>query len=377
MECRTSDPNATAAGYWDARLRSPDCTEDDRALFTQWRDASAEHREAFERLQTIVATLRNNMGRADVRGLRDAALRAQAPATSRIRIRAVAGAIGSLLLATALWVTLPDRIRSDPVSGLTALLQTFSQSPQGQVFETGIGQRSTTTLSDGSSVDLDARTRIKVVFDHATRKVELVYGQALFHVAHSSSRPFIVSAADREITAVGTQFDVRLDARYVRVTLIEGKVKVSREPAPAAPEAAPRSQANTGASVLTPGEQFVARLPGTGPANKATAGSTTGNGGDESSPGDPLVHTVDVAKVTGWRDGRIFLEDLALGDAVAEMNRHSPVQIVVDDPEIAQLRINGMFHADEQEAFVAALKQYFPIAARREGDTEIILTLRR
>jgi transmembrane sensor len=89
------------------------------------------------------------------------------------------------------------------------------------------------------------------------------------------------------------------------------------------------------------------------------------------------VRSVDIAKVTGWRVGRMFLEDLTLTDAVAEMNRHSPVQIIVGDPQIAGLRVNGMFRADEQEAFVTALEQYFPINARHNGDTEIILTLRR
>jgi hypothetical protein len=65
---------------------------------------------------------------------------------------------------------------------------------------------------------------------------------------------------------------------------------------------------------------------------------------------DALVRTIDVGKVTGWRDGRIYLEDLALTDAAAEMNRHSPVQISVDDPQIAQLRVNGMFRAGESRS---------------------------
>ena len=70
---------------------------------------------------------------------------------------------------------------------------------------------------------------LKSDFNSTQRNVELIYGQALFHVAHNPSRPFIVRAADREITALGTQFDVRLDETSVRVTLIEGKVQVSQD----------------------------------------------------------------------------------------------------------------------------------------------------
>ena len=76
MECRITEQTADEAGAWDARLRAPDCTDDDRARFAQWRDASAEHREAFERIQVIVATFRNSMGRADVRALWDGAVAA-------------------------------------------------------------------------------------------------------------------------------------------------------------------------------------------------------------------------------------------------------------------------------------------------------------
>jgi transmembrane sensor len=346
MQRPTSDSTADEAGYWDSRLRSPDCTDVDRASFAKWRDASPENREAFERLQSILAGLRHHMARADVRALRDSALNAQKRSTPARRLFAAAAAIAGLALATVFWAQLPDHFRRAPLSESVAMAQMLVGSQRATIYETGTGQRWTRTLQDGSSVELNAKTRIKVVFTRATRNVELLYGQALFHVAHDTGRPFVVRAADREITAVGTQFDVRLDSTSVRVTLIEGKVKVSR-------------------IYLTPGQQLVARLPG---AHKKT---------DSNSEGNALVRTIDVAKVTGWRDGRIFLEDLTLTDAVAEMNRHSPVQITVADPQIAQLHVNGMFRAGEQEAFVTALEQYFPIAAEDRGDSEIILSLRK
>jgi len=97
----------------------------------------------------------------------------------------------------------------------------------------------------------------------------------------------------------------------------------------------------------------------------------------EAQSGDNTVRDIDVAKATSWRTGRIFLDDLSLADAISEMNRYSPVQITVDDPRLAQLHVNGMFRAGEQDAFVNALEQYFPISAERRGDHSIILTARR
>jgi len=113
-----------------------------------------------------------------------------------------------------------------------------------------------------------------------------------------------------------------------------------------------------------PGQQFVAPLPGTHVRT------------DSAAEGNALVRTIDIAKVTGWRDGRIFLEDLALTDAVAEMNRHSPVQITIADPKIARLHVNGMFALANRKRSSRA-RAIFPIAAQEHGDSEIILTSRR
>ena len=366
MGSRISDQVAEEAGYWDARLRSPDCNGTDRARFAEWRDASPEHREAFERLQAVLSTLRRSLARADVRALRDEGLRAQKSGSPRRRAFAAAAAIASVAVAAALWTNLPDRFQRAPLSESVAMTGSLLGLQRSEVYETGIGQRSVSTLQDGSSVELDAKTRVKVVLNKRARNVELIYGQALFHVAHDAKRPFVVRAADREITALGTQFDVRLDGTSVRVTLVEGKVKVSGEQ--------PQS-----AAYLMPGQQLIARIPGN--HGKMVDGSVPGSRSSRPDFGgsdvNALVRDVDVSKVTGWRDGRIFLEDLSLAEAVAEMNRHSPVQISVADPQIASLRVNGMFRAGEPRAFVGALEQYFPIAARDYGDTQIVLTQRR
>jgi transmembrane sensor len=57
-------------------------------------------------------------------------------------------------------------------------------------------------------------------------RIRLVAGQALFRVAKDKTRPFIVTAGDRTVTALGTAFDVRLEAHKVEVTLLEGRVAV-------------------------------------------------------------------------------------------------------------------------------------------------------
>lgn len=379
VERRISDRAADEAGAWDARLRALDCTDEDRARFAQWRDASAENRAAFEKAQAIVVAFRSSMGRADVRALRDAAL-----ATLRRRRRkrvwtTAAAAVATLVVAIATWTTLSDFARQTPFQQLAALADVFLG--RDGVYETGVGQRSTVTLQDGSAVELNAKTRIKVAFTEATRTVQLIDGQALFHVARNPQRPFIVRAADRDITAVGTAFDVRLDASFVRVTLLEGKVRVSKdsyiEPG-AGGAATPPAPADAAVAELLPGQQFVARLSGSREQDDARPqAAATAESPEILATQDAVVRAIDVSKVTGWRGGRIFLEDLTLSQAVAEMNKYSEVQLRVADPALAAIRINGMFRAGDQRGFAAALEQYLPIEAQQEGDTDIALRQRR
>lgn len=334
-----------AAAQWDARLRAPDCTDEDRRGFNAWRDADPAHLKAFERLQTIVATLRHERSRADVRALRDEALRVARSRQRRGWFGAAAASIAAVAIGALVW--------NLPVGEL--LRQPGFDPSTAASYSTGTGQSSTLALEDGSSVELNAQSGIEVRFSKSARHIELTKGQALFNVAKNERRPFIVTAGNRQIVAVGTQFDVRLDTRSVQVTLIEGKVRVVQDTA--ARESEPKQ------IELTPGKQLVATLPPAG-----------GSASDDMTEPVTLVRDIDVTRVTDWRNGRIFLDNVLLADAVAEMNKHSAVEIRVADARLAGIRVNGMFKAGAQESFVAALEEYFPITARRQGDREIVLT---
>src|SRR4029077_19161785 len=91
---------------------------------------------------------------------------------------------------------------------------------------TDIGERSLLVLADGSKVTLNTASAVHADYTGPERRVTLVRGEAFFDVAKDHTRPFVVSAGSRNVIAVGTAFDVRLQDRRVRVTLVEGKVRV-------------------------------------------------------------------------------------------------------------------------------------------------------
>jgi transmembrane sensor len=70
------------------------------------------------------------------------------------------------------------------------------------------GQRTSTTLPDGSRIIAAPASRISFIATGTSREIQLE-GMASFVVVHDASRPFIVRAGDAVTTDVGTEFVVR------------------------------------------------------------------------------------------------------------------------------------------------------------------------
>src|ERR1700734_2214440 len=104
--------------------------------------------------------------------------------------------------------------------------------PRSHDFETATGEQRTFELEDGSVVSLNTHFRVAVRLTAHVREVRLVRGEALFHVAHDPSRPFLVSTDDAVVQAVGTQFDVYRRDDGTVVAVLEGRVNVTKAQAP-------------------------------------------------------------------------------------------------------------------------------------------------
>lgn len=336
------------AAYWFALLRSDHVTAAEKRAFELWRAESPAHSRAFERQVLAWETIGATANDADILALRKAALRRslQGRRTGMRWAAAIAAAASIAIVFFAAW--------SGLIPGLSSLQHTpavADGSPQSApvVLETAIGERSTATLVDGSVVELNTDTQLRAYFTPQQRQVYLLRGQAMFNVAKDADRPFVVLAGDRRITALGTQFDVRVDGNDVAVTLLEGRVAV--DAMQIVLEDATRA-AGSAVIELRPGEQLVA-----------------------SAQRAPVVREADVERVTSWRTGRLEFEDETLSSVIREINRYSVRKVAVEDPTLSELRISGSFRAGSVENFVTALTELYPIE-RREGDQHILLVWR-
>ncbi|MGE5500486.1 MAG: FecR family protein, partial [Ignavibacteriales bacterium] len=232
------------AADWFARRRSGAFTGRDQAELDAWLDADPEHAQAYAAIERAWS------GAAAVRADPRVMARRQALLKARGRrafaVRALAASLVVALLGGG-------------VAGVQVL--TGPKPLATQAFRTAVGQRATVTLPDGSVVTLNTDTVVRTRADHDRRLVYLDKGQAFFKVAHDKRHPFVVAAAGRTVTALGTAFDVRVDHGALRVVLVEGKVRVETPAAPAAPagKAAPQTPAP---AMPAPGQATATRSPG-------------------------------------------------------------------------------------------------------------------
>jgi transmembrane sensor len=215
-------------------------------------------------------------------------------------------------------------------------------------FETTLGERETVSLPDGSALQLNSDSRVRVDYSLRSRVIHLERGEAFFNVAHDVKRPFWVTIGKSWVRAVGTAFGVYLNRKGVRVTVHEGTVKLGSA-AHSLPTSLSESALKKASAVLTAGEQ----------ADLEGRVATTRK-----------LSTDELARAAAWRDGWLYVENENLCDVIAELNRYTPRQLISEDAQLCSLSVGGSFQANPQgaEALLSMLEGNFGARIRRDGD---------
>ncbi len=293
----------TAAARWAVRL---DRTPEDASLAVEidrWCDEDPRHPGALLRARAVWIGLDSDDGGVE-----------RAPAMTRRRALLAGGGL-ALAAATVGAVWLGSRSNS--------------------AFETAVGERRMARLDDGSTILLNTASRTRVHLTADRRTVALDDGEAWFAVAKDPTRPFVVSAGDVRVRAVGTAFAVRRFVGRAEVTVTEGRVRVWSVAAP---------------------ERFITLDAGK-QAVVADASGTTRT----------IVFTAKPAETLAWRKGEIVLDGMTFGDAAAEFNRYNTRQLSVE-AGLADRRIVGWFQTGDIEGFARSAAAMTGARIERDGN---------
>lgn len=212
----------------------------------------------------------------------------------------------------------------------------FTLMPRTQVFDTQTAQRQIATLSDGSTLSLDADSRVEVDYRQHRRDLRLVRGRARFDVAHDPLRPFAVAVDGRTVVATGTTFSVeKLSSRF-QVELYQGRVSILDA-------ARPGARANEIA--LTAGQ---AATGGPGVGDPVTVSTLTGDAGPD------------------WRQGSLVFDDEPLATAIERVERYTDMTLHASNGA-ETVRVTGVFRAGDVDAFVEGVTSVSPVRTVRRG----------
>ena len=197
-------------------------------------------------------------------------------------------------------------------------------------YVTAAGERARIELSDGTHVWLDVAGRLEIPEGFGGRdRVVHLSGEAYFDVARTTSAPFIVDAAGTQARVLGTEFGVRAyQPADVRVAVRSGRVAV-------------------GHTVL--GARDVAHI---------------------DAGGRVLVaHGQDLSTALAFVTGRLVLPDMALRDAIPELNRWYDADIRLRDTTLGGLRLHATLMAGSIGDLMEMLRQTFGVRVARDGRT--------
>jgi len=344
--------------------RSPECVQAFLQIATFWEDAGAC--EKWSRIDTedliARATRSHNVVRLDslayerpIPDHADVAVSAPVAASSSDddEIAAPNADAVAVRYARKGWLAAAAMVLVVLGAGIVA----WYEANLATTYVTGIGERRSIALEDGSMVELNARSRLRVHFTRKQRSIDLLEGQALFDVAKNPDWPFVVTTSDTRVRAVGTQFDVYRKRSGTVVTVVEGRVAVdpnqkgTRDGASSPPLG--NSQRAAGAALrLAPREVLLAA----GEQMTVTPVNVV----------PPELVNTEVA--IAWTQKKLIFESTPLREVVEEFNRYNRQQLVIRDPELFDFHVSGVFPSTDSTRMVEFLRQRFGVERNSAGD---------
>jgi transmembrane sensor len=307
---RAEEVDAATAAWLDKR----DCgnwSEEDEAAFAAWLDADPIHRITYWRMEAAWS-----------RTERLTALRPQPAPRSRTFafLRVAAATLTVSAIAAGAWYAIPRET--------------------GVTYATSIGGHESIMLADGSRIELNTDSAIRLADSAHARNIWLEKGEAYLQVTHDASRPLTVFVGNRRIVDLGTKFVVKRGTDRLEVAVLEGRVSLDAGDTP-----------NFQETVLQQGETAIASADGVSVHRKTTR---------------------ELSDELGWRRGVIVFDNTPLAEAAEQVSRYNAVKVAVTDAAIARLPVTGTVSSTDPKEFLRMARVVFGLRAEKIGGKYVI-----
>ncbi len=244
------------------------------------------------------------------------------------------------------------------INGTYLPFQTQPQLAQNKVYQTKIGEQASFSMPDGTNIQLNTNSLVKVAYSDARRQLTLVRGEARFDVAKDKMRPFTVTAGEQSFTALGTIFNIQKnDETTMELVVTEGRVlitkasetieKITNTLTKLAPEQLP------GVLVLSGEKAIIA---------------------DNTPAPIKQVSLDQVQRDLAWQQGMLIFNGEPLAQALVEVSRYTATKFEIVDPQLANLKVAGYFKAGDVDGLLASLASNFNINFTISTNNTIQLT---
>lgn len=292
------------AAQWMALLQSGHASSEELQAFTVWRDSHPRHAEVVARMSGSLA----HMPLETLRGVpRQTVLGSVNSPSSRRRFLGKSLSVFGLGIATL------------------GLGRFYGFIPLPGELLTGTGERRSLKLDDGSTLTLNAQSRVAVKFDATQRLLVLHSGELLVDVARDPGRPLVVQTEHGRMRALGTRFLVQRNDDTTRIVMLHSEVEITTR-------SGLQRVIKAGESAGFNDRDYLAVAP----ANGAEG---------------------------AWTDGLLEVRDSSLGDVIERLRRYRR-GIIVLSPHIADLRISGLYFLDDSDRTLQLLERSLPLSIR-------------
>lgn len=196
-------------------------------------------------------------------------------------------------------------------------------------YSTNVGERKQVVLADGSKVVLNTNSAVMVNYSSTQRTIRLHQGEMLITTGHENGfdKPMLIETTHGSVEPMGTRFNVRKFDTFTRVSLYEGKLKIT-------------PKYNDVSFYMYAQEEVD-------------------------------LHTLNVVPSAAelklsdaWLNGYIEVNNIPLKILIDELARYQP-GLLVCHPDIQNITISGAYSIDDIGTSLNSLSQSFPIKIQR------------